>query len=75
MYVQSVVNAGRQASRRVDTSGQPCNGSVDLISHRENYLSASEFFFPSEGGFFLCNRRQRVKGEFEGVLSIGLSYC
>ena len=35
-YVQGVVNAGRQASSRVDISGQPWIGCVDLILHRES---------------------------------------
>ena len=54
--MQSVINVGRQASRRVESTSQPWNGNVDLISHREKYVSANEFFCPIEGGFFLCNR-------------------
>ena len=51
---------GRQASRRVDTFDQPCDGRVDLISHGENCSSANEFFFPTEGGFFLYNREYLI---------------
>ena len=41
---------------KIEFLGQPCNGSVDLISLREKYVSANELFCPTEGGFFLCNR-------------------
>ena len=60
--MQSIINAGRQASRHVDTSSQPCDGCVDLISHREKCSSANEFFFPTEGGFFLCNNVHGTHG-------------
>ena len=38
--VQSVVNVGRQASNRVDISGQPLIGRVDLVLHRESNIQS-----------------------------------
>ena len=35
-YIQSVINAGRQASSRIDISGQPRIGRVDLVLYRES---------------------------------------
>jgi hypothetical protein len=43
-------------------ASQPYNGRVDLISHREKCSSANEFFFPTEGGFFLYNKGAKRGG-------------
>jgi hypothetical protein len=47
----------------------PLVNHVDLISHRENCSSANEFFCPSEGGFFLCNRVGYVTPSYNESIS------